>query len=76
MLLVLKQYDQIILVAQKRIELDPGNLQHRITLVAAYLQTERRVEAVQTIQEIIKLDPTFKEKGDYYIKEIQAGRNP
>lgn len=72
----LKQYQRIIDIIQKRIELDPGNLQHRITLTAAYLQADRRAEAIQTLQEIIQLDPSFKEQGEYYIKEIQAGRNP
>lgn len=75
-LLAIKDFPGIIEVAKKRIELDPGNLQHRITLTAAYLQAGERAEAVQTLEEIIKLDPTFKEKGEYYIKEIQAGRNP
>ena len=57
-LLAFKKFSEIIEVAQKRIELDPTNLQHYITLTAAYLQAGRRVEAVQTLQEIIKLDPT------------------
>jgi O-antigen ligase/tetratricopeptide (TPR) repeat protein len=76
MLLALKQYNQIIEVAKKRIELDPTNLQHRITLTAAYLQAGRRQEAIQTLQEIIKLQPSFKDQGEYYINEIKAGRNP
>ena len=75
-LLTLQRFDQIIEVAKKRIVLDPGNLQHRITLTAAYLQAGRRAEAIQTIQEIINLEPSFKEKGEYYISEIKAGRNP
>ncbi|MEK7116757.1 MAG: O-antigen ligase family protein [Patescibacteria group bacterium] len=75
-LLALKKFPEIIEVAKKRVELDSGNMQHRITLTAAYLQAGRRGEAVQEIQNIIKLDPSFKEKGEYYIKEIQAGRNP
>ncbi|MFA6270192.1 MAG: O-antigen ligase family protein [Candidatus Paceibacterota bacterium] len=75
-LLSLKRFSEIIDVAQKRFVLDPTNLQHKITLTAAYLQAGRRLEAVQTLQEIIRLDPTFKEKGDFYIKEIEAGRNP
>ena len=75
-LLSLKQFDQIIAVVKNRNELDPTNMQHRITLTAAYLQAGRRAEAVQTLQEIIKLQPSFKDQGEYYIKEIQAGRNP
>ena len=72
-----KKFSEIIEVAQKRIELDPTNLQHYITLTAAYLQAGRRVEAVQTLQEIIKLGSDhLKTKWNIYIKEIQAGRNP
>lgn len=76
MFLIGKQYQKIIEVAKRRIELDPTNMQHRITLTAAYLQAGRRQEAIQTLEEMIKIDPTFKEKGDYYINEIKAGRNP
>ena len=75
-LLVLKQYNQIIDVAKKRIELDPTNLQHRITLTAAYLQAGDRADAIATLEEIIKLQPSFKDQGTYYINEIKAGRNP
>jgi len=75
-LLALKDYSQIIEVAKKRIELQSDVLQHRITLGAAYLQAGRRQEAIQVLEEIIKLDPSFKEKGEYYINEIKAGRNP
>lgn len=75
-LLTAQKYDDIVSVVKKRIELDPTNLQHRITLTAAYLQSNRRIEAIQTLEELIKIEPSFKEKGEYYIKEIQAGRNP
>lgn len=75
-LLGLKQYEKIIEVVKKRIEIDPANLQHRITLTAAYLEAGRREEAVQTLEEIIRLKPDFKEQGEYYINEIKAGRNP
>lgn len=75
-LLSLGQTQKIIEVAQKRVELDPGNIQHRITLAAAYLNAGMRQNAINVIEDIIKLDPTFKEKGEYYIGEIKAGRNP
>lgn len=75
-MLAIGRYDDIINIAQKRIKLDPTNLRHRITLAAAYLQAGRRSEAILTLNEIIRLDPTFKEKGEYYINEIKAGRNP
>jgi O-antigen ligase len=76
MLMALKKYNQIIEVAKTRIQLDPENLQHRVTLTAAYLQANRRQEAIQILEGIIKLQPSFKERGEYYISEIKAGRNP
>ncbi len=75
-LLGLQQYQKIIDVAKRRIELEPTDLQHRITLTAAYLQAGRRPEAIRTLEEMIALEPSFKEQGEYYIKEIKAGRNP
>ncbi len=76
LLLSMGETGRIIELAKKRVSLDPSNMQHRITLAAAYLQANRRQDAILVIQEMIKLDPSFKEKGDYYIGEIKAGRNP
>ncbi|MBN2094114.1 MAG: O-antigen ligase family protein [Candidatus Zambryskibacteria bacterium] len=76
LLLNLGQYSEIIEIAKKRIELEPSNLQHYITLTATYLEAGRREEAIQTLEHIIALDPNFKEQGEYYINEIRAGRNP
>lgn len=70
------QYEKILSLARERIRLEPANLQHRITLTAAYLQMGRRADAVAVLQEMIRLEPSFKEKGEYYISEIRAGRNP
>lgn len=75
-LAMLKKYDELIAVVEKRIELDPTNLQNRITLAASYLEAGRREDAIIAIQKIIALDPSFKERGEYYIAEIRAGRNP
>ncbi|HEY4479974.1 MAG TPA: O-antigen ligase family protein, partial [Candidatus Paceibacterota bacterium] len=67
---------KIIDIAKKRVSLDPQNSQHRITLAAAYLNANMRQEAIKAIEELIQIDPSFKEKGEYYISEIRAGRNP
>jgi len=75
-LLTLRKYQEIIDVAKRRIELDPSNSQHMVTLTAAYLQAGMRPEAVQTLEKLIEMKPDFKEQGEYYINEIKAGRNP
>jgi len=33
-------------------------------------------EAIEELQIAIALNPEFKDQGEYYINEIQAGRNP
>jgi tetratricopeptide (TPR) repeat protein/O-antigen ligase len=58
------------------VEKNPENPQFHISLAAAYLQVGRRSEAVDEIQKAIDLDPNFKEQGEFFIKEIKAGRNP
>ncbi len=61
---------------KKRIEFEPNNLNHYITLTASYLQFGNRGEAIKTLELLIEKEPNFKEKGEYYISEIKAGRNP
>ncbi|MBL7045161.1 MAG: O-antigen ligase family protein [Parcubacteria group bacterium] len=58
------------------IEKNPNNPQFHVSLAAAYLQVGRRQEAVVQIQKAIDLNPEFKDQGEFFIKEIQAGRNP
>lgn len=54
----------------------PDDFNLRITLAAVYLQTGKKTLAVKTLREIIAKNPDFKDQGEYYIKEIEAGRNP
>ena len=63
----------ILIVAVKR---DPENANLRLTLASMYLNLGNRAKAVSEIQKIIEFQSSFKEQGDYLIKEIRAGRNP
>lgn len=71
-----KQYGKIIPIIQAKINSDPSNIQNHISLAAAYLGNNQREAAVAEIQKIIEINPQFKEQGEFYIKEIKAGRNP
>lgn len=71
-----KQFGKIILILQMKIKNDPNNTQNYISLAAAYLGNGQREDAVAEIQKIIVINPQFKEQGEFYIKEIRAGRNP
>ncbi len=59
-----------------RVEKNPQNIQVRLGLAASLLQLNDRVGAVRELQNAIQIDPSFKEQGEFLIKEIQAGRNP
>ena len=55
---------------------NPNNAQLHVNLAATYLQLGERENAVKELEKAIELEPKFKEQGEYYIKEIRAGRNP
>ena len=71
-----KQYDKVIATWKWKIEINPEDPKNYIGLGAAYLSDNQRQKAIEAIQQAIKLDSDFKETGEYYIREIRAGRNP
>lgn len=71
-----KQYGKVVEIYKKRLENEPKNTQARISLAATYLALGNRAAAIREIQQAIVDMPEFKEQGEYYIKEIRAGRNP
>ncbi len=75
-LAAVKRFPEIIKIVQERVRRDPTNMQYRTTLAAALLQNGERESAVAVIEDMIKINPSFKTQGEYFIKEIRAGRNP
>jgi O-antigen ligase/tetratricopeptide (TPR) repeat protein len=75
-LLEKKMYNEIVEIAQLKIASDPTNPQSHMSLAALYLKMGRKADAITEIRKVIELAPDFKDTGDHYIKEIQAGRDP
>lgn len=71
-----KQSTKIVEINNARIAQDPMNPQLRLSVAATYLQAGNKQMAISEIRETIRLAPEFKDQGEFYIKEIQAGRNP
>ncbi len=71
-----KQFTKAVAIWQMRITEEPKNSQYRVSLAATYLEAGRRADAVSELRQAISLNPSFKQQGEYYINEIQAGRNP
>ena len=68
--------EKIAPIWKKFIEKNPKNLQYRVSLAATYLNMGERKKAIEELRKAIKMEPRFKKQGEYYIKEIRAGRNP
>jgi len=71
-----KMFDKVTAISEKFVEENPENAQYRVSLAAIYLQIGERQKAIEQLQKAIELEPRFKQQGEYYINEIQAGRNP
>jgi len=69
-------YQNALKIAEALVAQDPGDVSRHVSLAALYLQVGERVKAVEELKRAIELNPQFKDQGEYYIKEIQAGRNP
>jgi len=54
---------------------DPANYRYHISLAALHLEKGERQKAIAEIQKAVDISPEFKDRGEYYIKEIKAGRN-
>ncbi|HCB35701.1 MAG: hypothetical protein A2W52_00950 [Candidatus Taylorbacteria bacterium RIFCSPHIGHO2_02_49_25] len=71
-----KEYQVVISLLSLRLEAEPGNPQTHVSIAAAYLSAGNRGEAISHLKKAIELNPEFKQQGEFYISEIQAGRNP
>jgi len=70
------QYQKVLAIWQARVEKNPNVIKNYIGLGASYLLIGQRTKAIEAIEKAITLDSSFKEQGEYYIREIRAGRNP
>ncbi len=69
-------YQIIVDIAKQKIAAEPGNAQNHVSLAGAYLKLKQPTNAIAEIRKAIEIAPEFKEQGEGYIKEIQAGRDP
>lgn len=69
-----RDYKRLLGIWQAFVKNDPKNVQYRKNVAAVYLELGKREEAILELEEAIKIDPSFKEEGETYIREISAGR--
>ena len=68
--------NSVIEILKKFLEENSDDITHRLNLAAAYVRVNERGKAIKELETVIAKEPGFKEQGEYYIKEIKAGRNP
>lgn len=69
-----KKYDRILQILDTKLK-EKEDPQLRLRLAAAYLAQGNRTASIAQIKKIIDLHPEFSEQGQYYIQQIQAGKN-
>ena len=70
------KFNKLALLWEKAIERQPNNPQFHLSLAAIDIQIGKREDAIKELEQVIELNPDFKEQGEFYIQEIRAGRNP
>lgn len=75
-LIELKDYEQIATIFSRRITDGADTFENTASLTAAYLQMGRRADAVKVLRRYADLNPKDAQQINYYITEIEAGRNP
>lgn len=70
------KFDIVVSLLEKRLEDTPLDFQARLSLAGAYLNNSQRTKAVAVLRTAAKDFPDQADQIDYYVREIQAGRNP
>lgn len=70
-----KDYPRLLAIWKAFRDAEPGNIEYWKNVAAIQLELGERAQAIQTFEEAIKRNPSFKTEGEKYIGEIRAGKN-
>ncbi len=65
-------YNSVITILTLRLQNDPTNAQFKLSLASAFASIGQKQKAIILIQEIIVANPSFKDQGEQYIKQLQG----
>lgn len=68
----LGDYNSVINILSVRIERNPNSKQDKLFLASAFINIGQKDRAIAVIEEMIKLDPGFKNEGESYIQQIRS----
>ncbi len=69
-------FEELARIIKIKVDNNPEDAQAHVSLAGVYLKIGRRMDAISEIRKAMKIEPKFKSQGDYYISEIEAGRDP
>ncbi len=67
-------FEKVVRVWGAFVKREPENYAYRVSLGATYARLGRIGEAIQEIQEAIRLEPAFRAQGEEFINDLRAGR--
>lgn len=70
------RYKDVAIMLEKQVVKQPENHQLQVSLAVAYFKAGNKTKSVETIRAVMAKVPGFKAQGEYFIKEVQAGRDP
>lgn len=71
-----EQFERVIDILEKRIELSPNDVQLRVSLAVSYNEIGNTDRAVEILEEAIEDFPDFEAQGRNYINDLRSGNIP
>jgi O-antigen ligase/Tfp pilus assembly protein PilF len=68
--IALKNYNAAISILNERLKTDPKNISNLSVLAGLYNEAGNKTKAIEILREIIKINPQFKDQGEFYIKQL------
>lgn len=70
------QFGKAVAILELRVKNNPNSPDAHLRLAAGYSELGQNAKAIAEIRKVIEMEPQFKEQGEFYIKQIQAGKKP
>lgn len=71
-----KQFDIVLDMLTKRVEIAPGDLQNRVSLAFAHYEAGQKDRSIEILEQAIKDFPDFKSQGEQYIAQVRQAPQP
>lgn len=70
----IKRYDIVLKIWQERVKNNPKDKQTIVSLAAAYYYAGDRQQAIKTIEDLAKIDPSFAAEAESLVGQIRTGQ--